>query len=509
MKKNLLPLLIIILFYTCSPNNDVTPPDNTNYTIPTVSIVAISDVTEATANSGGNVTNDGGKQVTAKGLCWSTITNPDVTDNKTNNGSGTGSYISQLVSLAPETKYYVRAYATNSEGTAYSNELSFTTTPSCYSGVYNGSITLSTQQEVNDFGSQCYIGVSGILQIGDYLTTTDEIIDLSSLSTLVTIGGSLYINSNTMLTSLDGLEGITSVYNLDIAINQSLVSISALSNLEEITGSGVPNNGNGVGVHIRQNEVLTTLDGLEKITILGGLEIYENPLLNSIQGLNNLTKLYDQLYISSNNLLSSLEGLNNLTSIGTFCRIQGNPNISTLDVLMNLTSIGTDLYISANNALTSLVGLNNINNVDNVFIKYNLALTSLVGLPNLSAINIGLSIDNNNALPTLEGIEGTVLSGGLGITNNSNLTTLSHLTNLTSIGGHASITSNNSIISLDGLENLIFVDGWFQIGNNQQLTDFCALTNLFTNGSITQYSIIQDNAYNPSEYEIQNGNCSQ
>lgn len=124
MKKFLLPYYVIILLFGCSSDNSNLSSNNT---IPTINITAISDITETTAKCGGNVTNDGGATVTARGICWSTTTNPDINDNKVNNGNGNGTYTSQLTSLIENTSYYVRAYATNSKGTAYSNQLSFTT----------------------------------------------------------------------------------------------------------------------------------------------------------------------------------------------------------------------------------------------------------------------------------------------------------------------------------------------------------------------------------------------
>jgi hypothetical protein len=62
-------------------------------------------------------------------VCWNTKGNPTIADNKTNDGIGTGAYKSNLTGLSPLTNYFVRAYATNSEGTSYGNEITFTTTP--------------------------------------------------------------------------------------------------------------------------------------------------------------------------------------------------------------------------------------------------------------------------------------------------------------------------------------------------------------------------------------------
>lgn len=82
-----------------------------------------------TANCGGDITNDGGATVTARGVCWSTIQNPTIADSKTADGTGKGTFKSEITGLTATTIYYVKAYATNSAGTAYGNELNFKTLP--------------------------------------------------------------------------------------------------------------------------------------------------------------------------------------------------------------------------------------------------------------------------------------------------------------------------------------------------------------------------------------------
>ena len=96
-------------------------------TVPTVTTAAVTLITETTAKSGGNVTSDGGEEVTARGVCWSTTENPTTADSKTTNASGTGQFTSDLADLDHNTKYYVRAYAVNSKGTAYGDDIEFTT----------------------------------------------------------------------------------------------------------------------------------------------------------------------------------------------------------------------------------------------------------------------------------------------------------------------------------------------------------------------------------------------
>ena len=97
---------------------------------PTLSTVAISTITSISASSGGTITSDGLGSITAKGVVWSTSTGQTIAlSTKTSNGSGSSNYTSSITGLAPVTKYYVRSYATNSGGTGYGAEVSFTTLP--------------------------------------------------------------------------------------------------------------------------------------------------------------------------------------------------------------------------------------------------------------------------------------------------------------------------------------------------------------------------------------------
>ena len=90
----------------------------------TTSVISISSTG---ASSGGNITSDGGVTVSARGLVYSASTNPTLSNTVLTIGSGTGSFSGTLTGLSPNTTYYIRAYATNSVGTAYGNEVSFTT----------------------------------------------------------------------------------------------------------------------------------------------------------------------------------------------------------------------------------------------------------------------------------------------------------------------------------------------------------------------------------------------
>jgi uncharacterized protein (TIGR02145 family) len=95
--------------------------------VPKVTTLEVTGITQTTATCGGNITSDGNTTITARGVCWSTTTNPKITDNNTTDGTGTSSFTSNITGLTPDTTYYLRAYATNRAGTAYGDEKRFTT----------------------------------------------------------------------------------------------------------------------------------------------------------------------------------------------------------------------------------------------------------------------------------------------------------------------------------------------------------------------------------------------
>jgi uncharacterized protein (TIGR02145 family) len=100
------------------------------FSVPELTTSTITGVTQTAAVSGGNITFDGGVSVSARGVCWSsTHTIPDISDSKTSNGTGAGLFTSNITGLTGNTTYYIRAYATNSQGTGYGDALSFKTSP--------------------------------------------------------------------------------------------------------------------------------------------------------------------------------------------------------------------------------------------------------------------------------------------------------------------------------------------------------------------------------------------
>ena len=103
--------------------------EDKTFTTINITTAAVSSITVTTATSGGSILSDGGNPITARGVCWNIFTNPTIANSKTTDGSGTGTYTSSLTGLTGNTLYFVRAYATNSSGTFYGNEVTFTTSP--------------------------------------------------------------------------------------------------------------------------------------------------------------------------------------------------------------------------------------------------------------------------------------------------------------------------------------------------------------------------------------------
>lgn len=130
--------------------------------LPKVTTTAASNVTATTAQGGGNVTENGGFPVTSRGICWNTTGYPDIDDPHTSSGSGNGSFTANMTNLTPNTTYHVRAYATNSIGTTYGQDKTFTTN--------NGVPTVTTAAVTNITATTAQSGGSATANGGLQIT---------------------------------------------------------------------------------------------------------------------------------------------------------------------------------------------------------------------------------------------------------------------------------------------------------------------------------------------------
>ena len=200
--------------------------------LPSVTTSTVSNISSTTAMCGGEVASDGGADVTARGICWNTTPNPIVTDNHTSDGTGTGIFTSQLTNLLGNTTYYVRAYATNSEGTAYGNEVSFTTTceGSQVSIIGDTSITYGQSTILIAVGADSYVWSTG--------ETTVFITVAPTSTTTYTVTG---VNNN----------GCFSTASVTVEVSSVLptVTTSTVSNItstEASCGGEITSNGGAV-----------------------------------------------------------------------------------------------------------------------------------------------------------------------------------------------------------------------------------------------------------------------
>jgi uncharacterized protein (TIGR02145 family) len=135
MKNNLFILSFLILVFTilcygCKGNE-------INFEEPIVTTSVVKNITPNTATCGGNVISDGGSSIIVRGVVWGTTQEPTIIlDTKTLDGDTTGVFESNITGLKEKTTYYVRAYATNSVGTTYGSQASFTTPQEATSGTF-------------------------------------------------------------------------------------------------------------------------------------------------------------------------------------------------------------------------------------------------------------------------------------------------------------------------------------------------------------------------------------
>ncbi len=122
----------------------------TSVILPTVVTATVTEITANSAKGGGEVTNDGGAQVTERGICWSTHANPTLSDNHVAAGEGTGAFNAAMSNLEANTTYHVCAYATNEKGTAYGMDREFATLVYIPTGAINGLFT------INENGDKVY-----------------------------------------------------------------------------------------------------------------------------------------------------------------------------------------------------------------------------------------------------------------------------------------------------------------------------------------------------------------
>lgn len=515
--------LVFLLLYaiSCSPDDSTLPEDSEkNGSLPELITYEISDITLYSAKAGGKLINSGNSDVIELGLVVGYESLPTI-ENASDRfplvADPTGEFTALFTRIPAKQTYYVRAYGISSNGVGYGNEVQFTSPDE---NILNENITLSTQEEVVNFGTFGYTTIGGTLKI------TGTVTDLSPLKSIVILNDGIEISGTDQLKTLKGLENLKIVGNIlphgvRISGNMALESLEGLNGLDITRGDfeivendklvnlqGLNNyRASSAGDFLIENcDGLQSLQGLEKFIFVGGsLYLRGNSILDDISSLNNLGFVGFRIQIARNSNLQNLNGLENLTSVEGV-ELVDNDVLTNLDGLSNLISIPEIIYIAYNDVLNDLTPFQNITEIKNLTIEGNDALVNLNGFDNLRTIGY-LYLNDNSSMTSLKGIESLHSLQSLEIYSNKSLYNLDGLNGLNTIQGSSypiKIAYNNHLTSLSGLENLSVVEGFIQVFNNQALTDFCALKFLFEIDGHDGDVSISDNQENPSVIDIIN-----
>jgi exo-beta-1,3-glucanase (GH17 family) len=173
----------------------------TAYGLPILTTVSVNNFPGTSASSGGNISDDGGTLVWARGVCWATTTAPTINNFKTLDGIGPGNFTSTAIGLMANTTYYLRAYATTAAGTAYGNEISFTSTQNT---------TFSIGQ---NYGGGIIFHIDGSGQHGLIAASDDELSSMPwSNGSFVATGATSATNGSANTTQIINAQGNTGSY---------------------------------------------------------------------------------------------------------------------------------------------------------------------------------------------------------------------------------------------------------------------------------------------------------
>jgi hypothetical protein len=443
MKKfNIILILnLLIVLFSCS--NDESNEDEV-LKVPKILTNEVTDISIFSIKITGKLLDKGSSEVTELGFVVGYNSLPTVNNNLQKSISiadDNGNFYFTYQSIPSSTTLYFRSYAINSNGLAYGNEVKFITLPQ---KIFSGNLTLTTQQELDLFGSQSYTTIQGNFKI------QGNINNLNSLSSLVIINGSFEVESTNIL-NFTGLDNLKVAYGFLARDNVSLMNFTGLNNFEKTTGDFL---------------------------------IINNDNIVNFEGLNKLKYVYYDFNVQGNDNLVNFSGLDNLILIGEDFIIDTNTKLISINSLINLNSIRYDINIFNNPLLQNLNGLERIIKIRRIEIINNSTLINLNGLNNLERIGWVLIINNNNNLTNLNGLE--------------KLTSISDPEEGSSF---IVIINNSSMINLNGLENLNIMGGTYRslkITNNFNLLSFCALKKLFLNNPIFNIQDISNNLTNPN-----------
>ena len=308
-----IPLVVIVLFFLflCVFSCKKKP------TTPIIATSDVIDITQTTASTGGEITNDGNADVTSRGVCWETTIDPTIENGSSIDGSGTGSFTTIIIGLNPGTVYYTRAYGTNSAGTSYGSDNQFTTLAG--TGVIdssaNSGITGSTGSSSGTTGSSSGgggtvgSGTAPVTPVGSGATPVGTVGAISGIGSInnsasVIIEGQTYVNSSS---NWSGVNIPRSTAISMIFRNNSITSVNSEGYLLQAGDEAPGKNNNKLdGEIITGNKFIW--NGINKAsTITHG--IFTGYNINCIIVYNYLLRVPTGMVLKSNGMTYSTGGV--------------------------------------------------------------------------------------------------------------------------------------------------------------------------------------------------------
>jgi hypothetical protein len=528
MKKYIHFIFYLLLLLSCKKDSPIESqiPDNGGGNnaakLPTLITNPNTDLTRYSTKVTGSLTDSGDSKIIEAGFVVDTVPSPTVLKNlnkfiKVPDQNGLMLVI--ITNIPANKTYYIRSYAKNTQGTGYGNEVKFTSLPA---NIFQGNVTLSTQQQMEEFGNKKYTTIDGSLEI------TGSVTDLSPLKNLAVINYRLQISNASQLTTLEGMDSLEAVnasyffHGMRIENNKALKSLKGLEKLagnngylyiinnDEFTDLNGLNNllYNHFGeLRIEGCDKLRNLHGLEKFNWLDGdIMIKDNPVLTDIAAFGNLNFITGRIRIMNNASLQNVNGFEKLHNVEGI-ELHDNKMLSDLKGFSNLDTITSIIFLKNNSALKDLSSLEKITTTEYLTLENSPALISLKGLQNLKTVKHKIKIWNSG-LTNMNGLENLNQTQHIELVYNERLENLLGLSKLTTFAGNAyslTISYNNQLKSLSGLDNVTKAEGMIYIGFNRMLNDFCPLKPLLKSGFKGTF-YIEGNAVNPDAAEVRN-NC--
>ncbi len=328
-------------------------------TVPTLTTQTISNITNTSAISGGDIADDGGTPVLVRGICWSINPDPAIADNFVNEGVGAGSYIALITGLASNTTYHVRAYATNAQGTSYGNDLSFTTIVLQLASVTTASV--SSISYTTAMGGGNVTGDNGSSVSGRGICWATTLAPTTANSNYTEAGG-----LGSFTTGMTGLTANTNYYVRAFAVNGGGTSYGNEVNLTTLTpsvASLTTKSISGISSNIAGSGGMISTEGGSLITAKGVCwSLNPSPTLansyttdgtgaagynSTMNGLNPLTQYYVRAYATN----GSGTAYGNEVSFTTTDLINPGPSVpvvgTSTSVITGSSSASSGGYVSS------------------------------------------------------------------------------------------------------------------------------------------------------------------